>query len=36
MNKAEFVAKLAEAGKLTKKQGEQVFSAFVGMVTTSL
>ena len=36
MSKAEFVAKLAEGGKITEKQAESVFSAFVGMISTSL
>ncbi len=36
MSKAEFVLKLAEAGKITKKQADEIFSAFVGMITTSL
>ena len=36
MSKAEFVTKLAEGGKITKKQAEGVFSAFVGMISTSL
>jgi DNA-binding protein HU-beta len=36
MTKAEFVAKLAESSKITKKQGEQVFSTFVGMISGSL
>ena len=34
--RAEFVPKLAEAGKITKKQADDIFSAFVGMITTSL
>ena len=36
MSKAEFVPKLAEAGKITKKQADDIFSAFVGMITMSL
>ena len=36
MSKAEFVPKLAAAGKITKKQATEVFSAFVGMISTSL
>ena len=36
MTKAEFVAKLAEAGKITKKQADEIFLTFVGMITTSL
>ena len=36
MSKAEFVPKLAEAGKITKKQADDIFSAFVGMISTSL
>ena len=36
MSKAEFVPKLAAAGKITKKQADEVFSAFVGMISTSL
>jgi DNA-binding protein HU-beta len=36
MSKAEFVPKLAEAGKITKKQADEIFLAFVGMISTSL
>ena len=36
MTKAEFVAKLAEAGKTTKKQAEKMFSTFVETIKTSL
>ncbi len=36
MSKMEFVPKLAEAAKITKKQADQVFSAFVGMIASSL
>src|SRR5208283_6070577 len=36
MTKAEFVAKLAEATKTTKKQAEQMFSMFVETIKTSL
>jgi DNA-binding protein HU-beta len=36
MRKSEFVAKLSEAGKITKKQAEQVFSAFVETIKASL
>ncbi|OPY69949.1 MAG: DNA-binding protein HU-beta [Syntrophorhabdaceae bacterium PtaU1.Bin034] len=36
MSKMEFVPKLAEAGKITKKQADEIFSAFVGMISTSL
>ena len=36
MSKAEFVPELAEAGKITKKQADEIFSAFVGMISTSL
>jgi DNA-binding protein HU-beta len=36
VSKAEFVPKLAEAGKITKKQADDIFSAFVGMIMTSL
>lgn len=36
MTKAEFVAKLAEAGKTTQKQAEQMFSTFVETIQTSL
>jgi DNA-binding protein HU-beta len=36
MTKEEFVAKLTQAGKITKKQGDEVFSAFVQTITASL
>ena len=36
MSKAEFVPKLAEVAKITKKQADEIFSAFVGMISTSL
>jgi DNA-binding protein HU-beta len=36
MSKAEFVPKLAEAVKITKKQADEVFSAFIGMIAASL
>ena len=36
MTKEEFVAKLAQAGKVTKKQADDMFSAFVDMVTASI
>ena len=36
MTKEEFVAKLAQAGKITKTQADGVFSTFVEMVATSL
>ena len=36
MTKEEFVAKLAQAGKITKGQADGIFSAFVGMVAASL
>jgi DNA-binding protein HU-beta len=36
MSKADYVPKLATAAKITKKQAEEVFSAFVGMISTSL
>ena len=36
MSKAEFVPKLADVAKITKKQADEVFSAFVGMISTSL
>jgi DNA-binding protein HU-beta len=36
MSKGEFVLKLAEAGKITKKQADEIFSTFVGMITASL
>ena len=36
MSKAEFVPKLADVAKITKKQAGEVFSAFVGMISTSL
>jgi DNA-binding protein HU-beta len=36
MTKEEFVAKLAQAGKITKTQADGIFSAFVEMVAASL
>jgi DNA-binding protein HU-beta len=36
MTKEEFVAKLAQAGKVTKKQADDMFSAFVDMVAASI
>ena len=36
MSKGEFVPKLAEAGKITRKQADEIFSAFVGMIAASL
>ncbi|OPY60377.1 MAG: DNA-binding protein HRm [Syntrophorhabdaceae bacterium PtaU1.Bin034] len=36
MTKTEFVGKLAETGKITKKQAETVFSAFVETITAPL
>jgi DNA-binding protein HU-beta len=36
MSKAEFVTKLSEAGKIAKKQADEIFSAFVGMIAASL
>ena len=36
MSKAEFVPKLAEVAKITKKQADEVFTAFVGMISMSL
>ena len=36
MTKEEFVAKLATSAKVTKKQAEDMFSGFVGMITASL
>ena len=36
MTKNEFIAKLSEAGKITKKEAEEVFSAFVGTIKASL
>ena len=36
MTKEEFVAKLAQAGKITKAQADAVFSTVVEMVATSL
>jgi DNA-binding protein HU-beta len=36
MSKAEFVPKLAEAGKITRKQADEIFSAFVGVIAASL
>ncbi len=36
MTKEEFVAKLAQAGKVTKKQADDIFSTFVEMLAASL
>jgi DNA-binding protein HU-beta len=36
MSKAEFCTKIAEAGKVTKKQADEIFSAFLGTITASL
>jgi nucleoid DNA-binding protein len=36
MTKEEFVAKLAQAGKITKSQADGIFSAFVDMVAVSI
>ena len=36
MTKSEFVAKLAQAGKISKKQAGQVFVTFVDTITASL
>jgi DNA-binding protein HU-beta len=36
MTKTEFVAKLAETAKISKKQAGQVFSTFVDTITASL
>lgn len=36
MTKADFVAKLAQTGKITKRQAETVFSAFVESIVDSL
>ncbi len=36
MTKEEFVAKLADAGDVTKRQADEMFSAFIGMITGSL
>ena len=36
MTKSEFVTKLAEAAKISKKQAGQVFATFVGTITASL
>ena len=36
MTKTEFVAKLAESTKISKKQAGQVFSTFVDTITASL
>jgi DNA-binding protein HU-beta len=36
MTKVEFIAKLVEASKTTKKQAEQMFSTFVETIKTSL
>ena len=36
MTKEEFVTKLAQVGKVTKKQADEMFSAFVGMVAAAI
>ena len=36
MTKEEFVAKLAQAGKVTKTQADEIFSTFVEMLAASL
>jgi len=36
MSKAEFVPRLAEVAKITKRQADEIFTAFVGMISTSL
>jgi DNA-binding protein HU-beta len=36
MSKGEIVPKLAAAGGITKKQADDIFSTFVGMISTSL
>ena len=36
MTKSEFVAKLAQAGEISKKQAGQVFATFVDTITASL
>jgi len=36
MTKEEFVAKLAQAGKITKTQADGIFSAFVEMLAASI
>jgi len=36
MTKEDFVAKLAQAGKITKSQADGIFSAFVDMVAASI
>jgi DNA-binding protein HU-beta len=36
MTKEEFVTKLAQAGKVTKKQADDIFSKFVEMLAASL
>lgn len=36
MTKEEFVARLAQAGKVTKTQADGIFSAFVDMVAASI
>jgi DNA-binding protein HU-beta len=36
MTKEEFVEKLAQVGKVTKKQADEMFSAFVGMLATAI
>ena len=36
MTKEDFVVKLAQAGKVTKKQADEMFSTFVDMVAASI
>ena len=36
MSKAEFVPRLAEVAKIAKRQADEIFTAFVGMISTSL
>ena len=36
MTKEEFVAKLAGTAKVTKKQADEIVSAFIGMIATQL
>jgi DNA-binding protein HU-beta len=36
MTKNELIVELSEAGKITRKEAEQVFSAFVGTIRTAL
>ena len=36
MTKEEFVTKLAGTAKVTKKQADEMFSAFIGMIAASL